>query len=68
MVSYRLQIKFSAAKEIAAVPRARGAAKLAGYDDRYRLRVRALRIAYLIHDASRIVTVYKVGRRNEIPR
>ena len=85
MASYRLQIKASAAKEIAAIaarperrrivekigklavdPRGRGAMKLAGYDNRYRIRLGDYRIIYLMEDADKVVTIFKVGHRKDV--
>ena len=87
MASYRLQIKASAAKEIAAIaarterrrlveeigklaaePRERGAMQLAGYDDRYRIRLGDYRIIYLIEHAEKVVTIFKVGHRKDVYR
>lgn len=49
-------------------PRAQGAEKLAGYEDRYRARQGDYRIVYMIDDESMIVTVYKVGHRKDVYR
>jgi mRNA interferase RelE/StbE len=87
VAGYRLLLKTSAAKEIAAVdaksdrrrivarigglaadPRPHGAEKLAGYDDRYRVRQGQYRIVYLIDDSSRQVTIFKVGHRKDVYR
>lgn len=53
---------------LAAEPRPSGAEKLAGYDDRYRMRQGSYRIAYLIDDARLEVTIYKVGHRKDMYR
>ena len=42
--------------------------KLAGYDDRYRVRQGHYRIVYLIDDGRREVTVVKVGHRKDVYR
>jgi mRNA interferase RelE/StbE len=49
-------------------PRASGAEKLAGYEDRYRVRQGDYRIVYLIDDATTTVTIYKVGHRRDVYR
>jgi mRNA interferase RelE/StbE len=49
-------------------PRAHGSEKLAGYDDRYRLRQGQFRIVYLVDDARREVTIFKVGNRKDVYR
>jgi len=49
-------------------PRPKGAEKLAGYDDRCRLRQGNYRIVYLIDDSRLEVTVFKVGHRKEVYR
>ena len=53
---------------LAAEPRPSGAEKLAGYDDRYRVRQGNYRIVYLIDDARLELTVYKVGHRKDVYR
>jgi len=53
---------------LAAEPRPSGAEKLAGYDDRYRMRQGNYRVVYLIDDARLEVTVYKVGHRKDVYR
>ena len=45
-----------------------GSEKLAGYDDRYRVRQGHFRIVYLIDDARREVTIFKVGHRKDVYR
>jgi mRNA interferase RelE/StbE len=47
-------------------PRPRGAEKLAGYEDRYRVRQGNYRIVYLIDDRRREVTIFKVGDRRDV--
>ena len=51
---------------LSANPRPHGSEKLAGYDDRYRLRQGNYRIVYLIDDSRRQVTVFKVGHRKDV--
>jgi mRNA interferase RelE/StbE len=53
---------------LVAEPRASGSQKLAGYDDRYRVRQGQYRIVYLIDDGRHEVTIYKVGHRKEVYR
>lgn len=53
---------------LAANPRSHKSEKLAGYEDRYRIRQGDYRIVYLIDDASRDVTVFKVGHRKDVYR
>ena len=87
MAQYKLAIKPSAGKELAAVgskadrarivakigalansPRPQGAEKLAGFDDRYRIRQGNYRVVYLIDDNARELTIYKIGDRKDIYR
>lgn len=49
-------------------PRPHGSEKLAGYDDRYRVRQGSYRVVYQIDDDSRHVTIYKIGHRREVYR
>jgi mRNA interferase RelE/StbE len=53
---------------LSANPRPNGVEKLAGYDDRYRLRQGSYRIIHLIDDSRLEVTVFKVGHRKEVYR
>ncbi|HKZ72788.1 MAG TPA: type II toxin-antitoxin system RelE/ParE family toxin [Steroidobacteraceae bacterium] len=46
--------------------RPHGAEKLAGYDDRYRIRQGSYRVVYLIDDKRKEVTVFKVGDRKDV--
>jgi mRNA interferase RelE/StbE len=46
--------------------RPRGSEKLAGYDDRYRIRQGNYRVVYLIDDKRKAVTIYKIGHRKDI--
>ena len=87
MALYRVLIKASAGKELAAVaskadrqrlvakvqglassPRPHGCEKLAGYDDRYRVRQGNYRIVYLIDDELDEVTIFKIGDRKDVYR
>jgi mRNA interferase RelE/StbE len=45
---------------LASDPRPHGSEKLAGYDDRYRIRQGNYRIIYLVDDKSSLVTVYMI--------
>ncbi len=47
-------------------PRPHGCCKLAGADDRYRIRVGDYRILYVIGDAVLCVLVVKVGHRRDV--
>ena len=53
---------------LAGNPRPHGSEKLAGYDDRYRIRQGDYRVVYLIDDNASVVTVYKIGHRREVYR
>jgi mRNA interferase RelE/StbE len=53
---------------LATEPRPNGMEKLAGYDDRYRVRQGNYRVVYLIDDSRLEVTVYKVGHRRDVYR
>lgn len=53
---------------LAANPRSQKTEKLAGYDDRYRIRQGQYRIVYLIDDSHREVTIFKVGHRKDVYR
>lgn len=87
MVLYKVLIKASAGKELAAVaskadrqrlvaktqglassPRPHGSEKLAGYDDRYRMRQGNYRVVYLIDDELDEVTIFKIGDRKYVYR
>lgn len=54
--------------DLARDPRPPGAMKLAGQDDRYRVRLGDLRVVYTSDDRSRTLTVVKVGHRKEVYR
>jgi mRNA interferase RelE/StbE len=49
-------------------PRPNGSEKLAGYDDRYRVRQGNFRIVYLVDDGRLEVTIFKVGHRKDVYR
>jgi mRNA interferase RelE/StbE len=49
-------------------PRGLGTEKLAGYEDRDRVRQGDYRIVYLIDDKALTIAVYKVGHRKEVYR
>jgi mRNA interferase RelE/StbE len=53
---------------LAANPRSKKTEKLAGYDDRYRIRQGQYRIVFLIDDAQHEVTIFKVGHRKDVYR
>jgi mRNA interferase RelE/StbE len=53
---------------LASNPRSLKTEKLAGYDDRYRVRQGHYRIAYLIDDSCREITIFKVGHRKDVYR
>jgi mRNA interferase RelE/StbE len=55
-------------RDLSGDPRSRGSEKLAGYDDRYRVRQGNYRIVYAIDDKAGQVTVYKIGHRKEVYR
>ncbi len=53
---------------LASEPRPAGCEKLAGADERYRVRQGQFRIVYAVNDASRTVEVVKGGYRREVYR
>lgn len=53
---------------LVADPRPPGAEKLAGYDDRYRIRQGSYRVVFMIDDKRREITIYRVGHRREVYR
>ena len=53
---------------LSANPRPHGSEKLAGYDDRYRLRQGNYRIVYLVDDAQLELTIFRVGHRRDVYR
>ena len=48
--------------------RPRGSEKLAGYEDRYRVRQGNYLIVYLVDDDSSVITIYKIGHRKDVYR
>ena len=55
-------------QELANDPRPRGCEKLAGYDDRYRVRQGNFRVVYHVDDLRREVTVFKIADRKNVYR
>jgi mRNA interferase RelE/StbE len=53
---------------LAVNPRSQKTEKLAGYDDRYRIRQGQCRIVHFIDDSRREVTLFKVGHRKDVYR
>jgi mRNA interferase RelE/StbE len=53
---------------LAAYPRPEGCEKLAGQDDRYRVRVGRYRIVYSIGDEELVVVVVRVAHRKDVYR
>lgn len=51
---------------LAANPRPHGVEKLAGYEDRYRIRQGNYRVVYLIDDQRNEVTIFKIGNRKDV--
>jgi mRNA interferase RelE/StbE len=49
-------------------PRSPRTEKLAGYEDRYRIRQGHYRIVYLIDDPRREITIFKVSHRKDVYR
>lgn len=49
-------------------PRPHGVEKMAGHENRYRVRVGEYRIIYVIGDGARLVTVAVIGHRREVYR
>ena len=49
-------------------PRPRGSEKLAGYEDRYRLRQGNYRIVYVVDDLRCELTIFKIGHRKDVYR
>lgn len=62
-VQERIQTKIN---DLAIEPRLNGVKKLQGDDNSYRVRVGDYRVIYELDDDVLIVTVIKVGHRNEI--
>jgi len=53
---------------LAQTPRPHGSEKLAGEQERYRIRQGAYRIVYSVDDEARVVEVVKIGHRREVYR
>ncbi len=53
---------------LAANPRPRGSQKLAGGEERYRIRQGSYRVVYAIDDEARTVEVFKLGHRRDVYR
>jgi mRNA interferase RelE/StbE len=53
---------------LAGEPRPRGARKLTGYDDVYRIRVGSYRILYSYSKKRLVILILKVGHRREVYR
>ncbi|HUO44082.1 MAG TPA: type II toxin-antitoxin system RelE/ParE family toxin [Burkholderiales bacterium] len=53
---------------LAANGRPAGSEKLAGHDNRYRLRQGNYRIIYLINDDTHEITIFKIGHRKDVYR
>ena len=49
-------------------PRPPGCQKLAGDEERYRVRQGRYRVIYAIDDAERLVTVFRIGDRKDVYR
>ena len=49
-------------------PRPKGAEKLAGYADRYRLRQGRYRIVYLVDDGRHEITIFRIAHRKDVYR
>ena len=55
-------------RSLADNPRLPGCEKLAGEDDRYRIRVSRYRVIYSVRDAQLVVFVVRVGHRKNVYR
>ncbi len=55
-------------RSLGADPRPTGCEKLAGPNDRYRLRQGRYRILYTVDDGERVVRIVKVGHRKNVYR
>jgi len=55
-------------RDLAEQPRPHGSEKLAGYEDRYRVRQGNYRIVYSVDDKAGQVTVFRVGHRKDVYR
>ena len=54
--------------QLAADPYPRGARKLLGYDDVFRIRVGRCRVLYSVAEARVVVVVLKIGQRKDVYR
>ncbi len=55
-------------RSLADDPRPPGSEKLAGEDDRYRIRVGRYRVVYSVGDGALLVVVVRVGHRKDVYR
>ena len=55
-------------RALADSPRPKGAERLGGHTDRYRIRQGNYRIVYLIDDGRREITIFKIGHRRDVYR
>jgi len=55
-------------QSLAETPRPRGSQKLAGDQERYRIRQGAYRVVYPVNDEARVVEIVKIGHRRELYR
>jgi mRNA interferase RelE/StbE len=53
---------------LAEAPRPRSSQKLAGDEERYRIRQGSYRIVYSVDDEARVVEVVKIGHRRDVYR
>jgi len=49
-------------------PRPPGCVRLRGHDAGYRIRIGSYRVLYEVDDASRLVTVWRIGHRRDVYR
>ena len=52
-------------RALGAQPRPPGCQKLAGAEERYRIRQGRYRVIYAVDDAERVVTVFRIGDRRD---
>jgi mRNA interferase RelE/StbE len=55
-------------RALATKPRPPGCQKLAGVEERYRIRQGRYRVVYAVDDAERVVTVFRIGDRKDVYR
>lgn len=65
--SVRARIVFRI-EALARNPRPPGSQKLAGEEQRYRIRQGTYRIVYSVDDEARVIEVFKIGHRREVYR